>query len=85
MHEILFYPVLSVDSPSNNLWVQHAAQDIQSVFCSSGCPLGSYEGSTHGTYFGHKGGRKNKKFDCSQLNYKFKYVPLALQFFEGPM
>lgn len=48
---LFFYLVLSVDSPSSDLWVQHAAQDIQSVFCSSGYPSGSSQCPTHDTYF----------------------------------
>lgn len=55
------YLVLSVDTPSNDLGAQHAAPDIQSVFCSSGCPLGSCECPTHGTYFRTNGGTKTHK------------------------
>lgn len=81
MYEILSYPVLSMDSPSNDLWVRHAAQDIQSVFCSSGCPLGSYGGSTRCTYFRHKWGTKNKKMvwlQSSQLQNKTCTISLVI-------
>lgn len=54
MHEMfmpvfLFYLVLSVDIPSIDPWEQHAAQDIQSAFCSSGCLSGSSECPIHDT------------------------------------
>lgn len=43
-----FYLVLSVGSPSSVPSVQHAEQDTQSGFCSSGCPSGSSSGPVHG-------------------------------------